>query len=229
MFDDAVSIVYLLILCLFNLSVTMNTAEENEKSYIVYVFLFLGLSSVTLAVPFIWFWMFGDTMNECEDMIRNGQALYMSAANDRLVSDLGGSLYQFNSLIMDDPNEKKRQADEIAVKSFWLYGRTSFRGFFHRLAWTTNFGLLMHLIGPIVAYFLIIERGVVFDTANILVILLSLKEMQKLSTKLLDDLIKMSRGCNVLRDVSELLNAREITDDPLSDMEKGCVEKEEAT
>ena len=31
MFDDAVSIVYLLILCLFNLSVTMNTAEENEN------------------------------------------------------------------------------------------------------------------------------------------------------------------------------------------------------
>ena len=50
-------------------------------------------------------------MNECEDMIRNGQALYMSAANDRLVSDLGGSFYQFNSLIMDDPNEKKRQAE----------------------------------------------------------------------------------------------------------------------
>ena len=86
------------------------------------------------------------------------------------------------------------------------------------------FGLLMHLIGPIVAYFLIIERGVVFDTANILVILLSLKEMQKLSTKLLDDFIKMGRACNVLRDVSELVNAREITDE-LSDMEKGCLGK----
>ena len=59
MFDDAVSIVYLLILCLFNLSVTMNAAEENEKSYIVYVLLFIGLSLVTLSVPFIWFWMLG--------------------------------------------------------------------------------------------------------------------------------------------------------------------------
>ena len=87
----------------------------------------------------------------------------------------------------------------------------------------------MRIIGPIVAYFLMIEWGVVFDTANILVILLSLKEMQKLSTKLLDYLISMSRGCNVLRDVSELLNAREISADPLSDMENGCVEKKEAT
>ena len=52
---------------------------------------------------------------------------------------------------------------------------------------------------------------------------LSLEKLQDLSKKLLQYLIKMSRGCNVLRDVADILNANVQNYDPI-DLEMGCQE-----
>jgi hypothetical protein len=66
--------------------------------------------------------------------------------------------------------------------------------------------------------------GAYFDTANIIIILLSLQDLVRLSTKLLQYLITMSRGCNVLRDVADILNANTEECNPIEiDIEKGIL------
>jgi hypothetical protein len=98
-------------------------------------------------------------------------------------------------------------AEGTARKSYWVYGRTTFRAFFHRLAWTSNYSLVAKLWGPIVAWLLLTSEG--FGGGNLtstLIILLSLQDLAQLSSTLLDYLVKMSRGSSVLRDVAELLN-----------------------
>ncbi|KAL7530895.1 hypothetical protein ACHAWF_007351 [Thalassiosira exigua] len=219
MFDDAMSMVFILILCFVNLKIAWVEDDESESQhpYIVYVGIFLALGLVTMVFPFVWFWMFVKKIDECETMIRDGQALYMSASNDKLLSvSASVSCHSMHGQSTEDA------ADDTAVKAYWLYGRTTFRGFFHRLAWTTNFRRIQHFVGPFVTYFLFTKGGfgVTYSPANILIILLSLKELTILSTKLLDYMVKMSRGCNVLRDVAELLNAK-IDNNPLLDLESG--------
>ena len=208
MFDDVVTMIFLLILCFVNLKISWEEDTDDTGSqhpYGVYVGIFLALGFVVMAFPFLWFSMFVNETDECETMIRDGQALYMSATNNRLLSGSSGfSRHSTHGQAMED---------DTAVKSYWLYGRTTFRAFFHRLALTTNFSMISHVMGPFVTYFLFTEGGfgVTYSPANILVILLSLKELTKLSTKLLDDMVKMTRGSNVLRDVAEFLTQRLIT------------------
>jgi hypothetical protein len=80
---------------------------------------------------------------------------------------------------------------------------------------------------PLVAYFLLTKEGGEFDTANIIIILLSLQDLVGLSTKLLQYLITMSRGCNVLRDVADILNANTEEYNPIEiDIEKGFLSDE---
>lgn len=218
MFDDLVSMLYLLVLCFVQLATSV---EENldSNAYAVYVAVFIGLGMVTMVMPYVWFWLLDGTMQQCETMIRDGQALYMSASNNRVVSN--GDLL-FESLIGENVDtERRRKENETASKSYWLYGRTTFRAFFHRLAWQTNYSLFTHAWAPIAAYILLTEEGfgASFGTQNILIILLSLRDLNKLSVKLLEYLMSMSRGCNTLRDVADLLNAK--VDDPALDLEMG--------
>lgn len=81
--------------------------------------------------------------------------------------------------------------------------------------------MFTHAWAPIAAYILLTEEGfgASFGTQNILIILLSLRDLNKLSVKLLEYLMSMSRGCNTLRDVADLLNAK--VDDPALDLEMG--------
>jgi len=216
--DDLVTILYLIILCFVNLAIS--TAEvEDTHGYGVYVSVFLGLTFLVMVLPFICFHMFDNSMQDCESMIRDGQALYMSASNDRLLSKeiWGGGRGKDGD---DVAERRKEQIEDTAVKAYWLYGRATFRAFFHRLAWQTNYEVFMRLCGPFVAYFFLTESvGTVFGPANILIVLLSLKDMSDLSIKVLEYLMKMSRGCNVLRDVAELLNAKKGGD--FIDLENG--------
>ena len=85
--------------------------------------------------------------------------------------------------------------------------------------------LYLHIFGCQVAYFLLIDEGfgASFDTTNILIVLLSLKDPNKTSVKLLGYLVQMSRGCTTLRNIAEVLNAK--VDDPALDLEKGLSEQ----
>ena len=61
-------------------------------------------------------------------------------------------------------------------KSFWIFGRTTFRSFFHRLAWTTNFSILSHFLGALAAYGLLTASAFGGGSlTSILIVLLSLK------------------------------------------------------
>ena len=233
MIDDMVSMVYLIVLCFVNLKYSLEVNPDGN-AYAIYVGLFIGLGVFTMALPFVWFHLFDPSVQETERMIREGQALYMSASQERLAA--GESLYRTQSggRIADGENvddiegcevERRKQADSIAVISYWLYGRTTFRGFFHRLAWETNYGFMMQAAGPLIAYFLLTKEGFAstFGTANIIIVLFSLEKLQDLSKKLLQYLIKMSRGCNVLRDVADILNTNIQNYDPI-DLEMGCQE-----
>lgn len=216
MIDDLVTMTYLLILCFVNLAAS-HDKQGDPSSYGAYVAVFLVLGIFTMLMPFVWFCVMDETVQECETMIRDGQALYMSASHDTIMGCSEGLIG-----IETEAAESHKQANETAVQSYWVYGRTTFRSFFHRLAWNTNYGLMTHLWGPLVAYGLLTgERfGGSFDTTNILIVLLSLKELTELSMKVLSYLVKMSRGCNVLRDVADLLNAK--ADDSIcKDTEEG--------
>mmetsp|Transcript_8390 Transcript_8390/g.17589 ORF Transcript_8390/g.17589 Transcript_8390/m.17589 type:complete len:152 (-) Transcript_8390:170-625(-) len=98
--------------------------------------------------------------------------------------------------------------------------------FFHRLAWTSNYGLISKIFGPIVAYFLLTAEG--FGAANLtstIIILVSLQDLSNLSTKLLDYLVSMARGCSTLLDVAEILNA-DVEYKEASDIEDGGGKKD---
>ena len=218
MLDGVVSMIYLLILCFVNLALAV---EEGSHAYGVYVAIFFGLGVLIMILPFFWFWMFNGTMQECETMVRDGQALYMSGYNRSTL---------FENVVGVDDTERQQRVyhdsyvpDDTAVKAYWLHGRTTVRAFFHRLAWQTNYSLVASAWWPFVAYFLLSRES--FGTTNILIVLLSLKDLSKLSSKLLDNLIQMSRGCNVLRDIAELLNAK--ADDPALDSDERVGESEQ--
>ena len=190
-FDDLVSIVYLLILCFGNLAISTNSNTEQLQGsdYGTYVAIFVGFGLITMGAPFLWFNMLYGKVEECESMIREGQMVYMSCSSDAVAR---GS----------------ESTTKNGRKSFWLFGRTTFRSFFHRLAWTTNFSILSHFLGALAAYGLLTASAFGGGSlTSILIVLLSLKELSAMSPKVLDKLILMSRGCNSLRDVAELMNA----------------------
>lgn len=208
MFDDLVTIAYLIILCFLNLAASVEQ-QGDPSAYGAYVGLFLGLGICIMGLPFVWFYLFQETVQVTEAMVRDGQALYMSTSTDAVA--IGSKEGQFlPAKIEADSCEKVDDPKTTAVKSFWIYGRTTFRAFFHRLAWKTNGSLLQKVLGPVVGYILLTMEGFgeSFDTSNIVIVLLSLKEMTKLSGKVLDYLIKMGRACNTLIDVAELLNTK---------------------
>lgn len=206
MIDDLVTMLYYIILCCSNLAVSVGK-KSDQTAYGMYVAIFLALGISTMTLPFLWFYLFDSSMQECGRMVREGQALYMSASQETLAEE--ESLCPTCSEENNDV-ERRIDSDTAAVKSYGIYGRTTFRAFFHRLAWKTNYGMFTNIWTPLVAYFLLIKEGfgASFDTANIITILLSLQDLVGLSTKLLHYLITtMSRGCNVLRDVPDILNA----------------------
>ena len=190
-FDDLVSIIYLLILCFSNLAISTNSNTEQLQGsdYGTYVAVFVGFGLITMGAPFLWFNMLYGKVQECETMIREGQMIYMSCSADAVAR---GS----------------ESTTKNGRKSFWIFGRTTFRSFFHRLAWTTNFSILSHFLGALAAYGLLTASAFGGGSlTSILIVLLSLKELSAMSPKVLDKLILMSRGCNSLRDVAELMNA----------------------
>jgi hypothetical protein len=225
MIDDLVTMLYLIMLCFANLAVSVGK-QSDQAAYGVYVGLFLTLGISIMTMPFVWFYLFGSSVEECERMVREGQALYMSASQETLAAE---ETLCFTRSEENNDAERRINSDAVAVKSYWIYGRASFRAFFHRLAWETNYGVLTNAWTPLVAYFLLTKEGLgeSFDTANIIIILLSLQDLVGLSTKLLQYLITMSRGCNVLRDVADILNANTEEYNPIEiDIEKGFLSDE---
>jgi len=251
MFDDMVTIFYLLVLCFLNLAwqfrgETLEGAQTPDASaYGAYVGIFVALGIVTMGLPFLWFHFFYQKVLQCEEMIREGQSMYMSSSSDAVAMGVEGTFLGL-SLNYDSSNEQdNREAsttsndvdstktnvyldgvEGTARKAFWIYGRTTFRAFFHRLAWTSNYGLISKIFGPIVAYFLLTAEG--FGAANLtstIIILVSLQDLSNLSTKLLDYLVSMARGCSTLLDVAEILNA-DVEYKEASDIEDGGGKKD---
>jgi len=157
-FEDLVSIIYQLILCFSNLAIVANDSNVEQKSdYGTYVAAFLAIGVVTMGAPFIWFNMMYGKVEECETMVREGQVIYMSCSADAVARGSESTI-------------------KNGRKSFWIYGRTTFRSFFHRLAWTSNFSIVSRFLGALVAYWLLTAS--VFGgggLTSVLIILLSLK------------------------------------------------------
>lgn len=223
--DRSVRIIYLIVLCCLNLAMSVGE-NSGPNAYGIYLGLFFGLAILTMAAPFAWFYLFDNKMQECERMTREGHALYMSTSQQtytvqRALSLLRGG--EDHDLAM----ERGRKEIANAVQSYWLYGRTTFRAHFHRLAWETNYGLITNSWSPLVAYFLMTRGsfGGSMGSANILIVLLSLRDLVGSSAEILQYLVKMSRGCNVLRDIAEILNADVESYDQI-DLEKGTVHHE---
>ena len=159
-FDDLVTVIYLLILCFGNLAVsatTNNSGQMQGSDYGIYVAVFIGFGILTMVAPFLWFNMLYGKVEECETMIREGQMIYMSCSADAVWR---GS----------------ESTTKNGRKSFWIFGRTTFRSFFHRLAWTTNFSILSHFLGALAAYGLLTASAFGGGgLTSILIVLLSLK------------------------------------------------------
>ena len=159
-FDDLVTVIYLLILCFGNLAVsatTNNSGQMQGSDYGIYVAVFIGFGILTMVAPFLWFNMLYGKVEECETMIREGQMIYMSCSADAVWR---GS----------------ESTTKNGRKSFWIFGRTTFRSFFHRLAWTTNFSILSHFLGALAAYGLLTASAFGGGSlTSILIVLLSLK------------------------------------------------------
>ena len=233
MFDDMVQIVYLLVLCLLNLAWQFRggTAEgaqtPNAAEYGTYVGVFVALGIVTMGLPFLWFHFFHHKVMQCEEMIREGQSMYMSSSSDAVAMGVEGTFLGFSLNTSTASNGSAKTnvyldgVEGTARKAFWIFGRTTFRAFFHRLAWTANFSLISKIFGPVVAYVLLTAQG--FGAANLtstIIILVSLQDLSNLSSKLLDYLVSMSRGCSTLLDVAEILNA-DVEYKEASDIEDG--------
>mmetsp|Transcript_29450 Transcript_29450/g.43468 ORF Transcript_29450/g.43468 Transcript_29450/m.43468 type:complete len:509 (+) Transcript_29450:157-1683(+) len=193
-FDDLVSVIWLLVLCFSNLAVSKDTVEHNtgedlsKTDYGVYVAVFLSLGVLTMVLPILWFNMVCGKVQICESMVREGQALYMSHSGAAISHPTSGV---------------------VGRKAFRVYGLTTFRSFFYSLAWKTNFSLFMKFLSGVAAYGILTSSG--FGEGGLtstLIILFTLSELAKLSPILLDKCITMSKGCHVLRDVAELLNAK---------------------
>lgn len=235
--DDLMTMLYLLVLCFVNLAISHQQLEAqgtSTLSYGTYVGIFLALGIVTISLPFVWFRMFNEKIQECEAMVRDGQALYMSASSDAITMGSDGWLNKSTTVNADIEKGEGGSLDQpllkgsetTARKSFRVYGLTTFRSFFLRLAWSTNYKLLTQVWGPLIAYFLLTSEdfGDGFNLTSTLIVLLSLRDITALSVKLLDYLTTMGRGCNVLVDVAELLNAE--MDSPDHKTEEGSVKVE---
>ena len=208
MIRGSTTIVYFVIVSNVHLGVVQREAGETTEHSIKIAFVMFFLAVFTMALPIIWFRLFYSTVQECEQLIRDGQALYMSLAYERLtLHDHGGLLQTHDQSTKDCDStvEERKEADRYAVQAFWLYGRATFRSYFHRLAWQTNFSFISYLWIPLVAYFLI--NRVPLASAEILVIILSLHNIHGKSVQVLDMMISMSQGLKVLRDIAEILNA----------------------
>ena len=117
--------------------------------------------------------------------------------------------YRRNSAATAAAVRKKRGVLTLSArKSFRVFALTTFRSFFLKLAWTTNYEIIMSIIGAIVGYLILSAEGFGnrFSITSTLVVLLSLGDLTLISKRLLDYLTLMSRGCLVLSDVAELLN-----------------------
>lgn len=160
-FDDLVSIIYLLILCFGNLAISTNSNTEQLQGsdYGTYVAVFVGFGLITMGAPFLWFNMLYGKVQECETMIREGQMIYMSCSADSVAR-----------------GSEPATLTKNGRKSFWIFGRTTFRSFFHRLSWTTNFSILSHFLGALAAYWLLTTSAFGGGSlTSILIVLLSLK------------------------------------------------------
>ena len=159
-FDDLVSILYWLILCFCNLAAVMVSADTNEEKmdgsdYGIYVAVFIGFGILVMVTPFLWFNMLYGKVQECETMIREGQMIYMSCSVDAVA-------------------RRSESTIKNGRKSFWIFGRTTFRSFFHRLAWTTNFSILARFLGALATYGLLTNSAFGGDLSAILIVLFSL-------------------------------------------------------
>mmetsp|Transcript_26969 Transcript_26969/g.58941 ORF Transcript_26969/g.58941 Transcript_26969/m.58941 type:complete len:544 (+) Transcript_26969:65-1696(+) len=234
-FDDMVTLVYLVILVYLNLIWQFNgeTAGEEDvgtMSYGIYFGLFFGLGMVSMGAPFLWFHFFYKKVQECEEMIREGQSLYMSCSSNAVNTGKDEVFIGITSKLKNHGNspigvgdvDSNASSHEVsngnmflagtegdARKAFWIFGRTTFRSFFHRLAWENNFtGVTQLTYGPIIAWALLTMEG--FGEGNvssILIVLSSLGDLVNLSSRILDQLVQMCRGSSTLLDVAEILNA----------------------
>lgn len=210
MIQGLTTMLYFILLCIIHLAIAVpKYPGETVSVFFKSASLFIFLGVTTMVLPVFWFGLFDSSVQACEQMIRDGQSLYMSAAHERLAMRDQKGLHQTQDHQGGENDcdvvERRKEADRIAVIAFWLYGRATFRSYFHQLAWQTNFGLLSLLWCPLVAYFLLNKAS--FASAEILIILLSLYNIQHLSVQLLNTLISMDQGLKVLRDVAEILNA----------------------
>ena len=232
MIEELITVIWTTILCLSNLSSTIQseTTPVPTIDYGIYVALFLGLGFLTMTLPFLWFRFFVVKFKECETLVRDGQALYLSAAGhavmvDPELADIDIEMASQSSDIEDSHvpftsnEDKRRNSPEAGImtttgkRAFRVYGLTTFRSFFLRLAWSTNYSLIIQAAGAAVAYLLLTTEsfGESFNLTSTLIVILSLKDFSSISVKLLDQLTIMSRGCLVLGDVAELLNSESAT------------------
>jgi ABC-type multidrug transport system fused ATPase/permease subunit len=135
MIDDLMTMLYLIILFCANLAVSVG--KQSDVAYGMYVSIFLALGISTMTMPFVWFYLFDSSVQECERMVREGQALYMSTSQETLAAE--ETLCLTGGEENNDAERITKSDAADAVKSYWIYGRTTFRAFFHRLAWETNY------------------------------------------------------------------------------------------
>jgi hypothetical protein len=230
MIEELITIIWTTLLCLINLASTIGseTTPIPTIDYGIYVALFLGLGFLTMTFPFLWFRFFRVKFKECETMVRDGQALYLSAAANAVMVDPELSDIEIvsqtrgvegpHSLFTNNEDKRTGAAEAGAMtttgkRAFRVFGLATFRSFFLRLAWTTNYSLIIQATGAAVAYFLLTAEGFgeSFNLTSTLIVLLSLKDFSAISIKLLDEITLMSRGCLVLGDVAELLNSESDT------------------
>jgi len=221
--EELVTVFWTTALCLANLATAFARGRDEvlpdplpTVNYGVYAALFLGLAFVTMALPFLWFQFFVSSLKECETMVRDGQALYLSAADHAVMVDSPQGDYPQPFTMANERREggaasQKRGAMTSTGKhAFRVFAFSTFRSFFLRLAWSTNYTLLLAFLSAPLTYVLLTVEGFgdVFSVSATLIVLLSLKDLIVISTRLLELLTIISRGCLVLSDVAELLNSK---------------------
>lgn len=187
-----ISVIWIVIMCSLVLA-SMFDKKPESVSFGVYVGLFLGLGVLVMVLPFFWFILFIRKLQDCETMVREGQALYMSAVGHAIMPSFEG--LSGSSMVT------------MANGANGVVALATFRAFFFRLAMTTNYSLFVKLWIPFVAYFLLTIRSFGQSIASAVIVLLSLRDFANISGNMLSLLTTMSKGCLVLQDVSELLNA----------------------
>ena len=92
--EEMVTTLWTVAFCLLNLAVVYAKGRSENLpdllptiDYMVYVAVFLVVGLLTLALPFLWFQGFMTTFKDCETMVRDGQALYLSAASHAVMVD----------------------------------------------------------------------------------------------------------------------------------------------